>query len=273
MSSAIRLPGLPGHEIGPDQRGFFLNELRRARLAAQKDSECFDELLFVFERLGMYSLGKAAALGAYAAPLGNFARQSALAQHLDGFQTAWHSPPETLYRMVEEGRNDALHHGAAVRHLTQHAIELALLFEDSLMNGLVPAVTLRDIMVRCPTTAEEWQPVSFVRQVMLTNSFSFLPIRWDGKWRIVSDAQVALFLRTGDGDRRQLLGRTVGEAASEPHPLVTEVASTQRCCTRIVDVLDVLSSHKPILVCEADPDSPNGTSDRLVGIVTAFDVL
>ena len=173
----------------------------------------------------MYFRGEAATLERYRERLLKFTEQSHLVQNVDGVNTAWHSPPDVLYTLVSQGRNDALHHGAAVRHLTQHAIELALLFEDALMNGDAPAVTLRDIMVRCPVTAEEWQPVGFVRQVMLTSSFSFLPIRWDERWKVISDVQLAAFLRAPGNQRSRRLGRTVKEAATPPLTLVIEDAT------------------------------------------------
>ena len=63
-------------------------------------------------------------------------------------------------------------------------------------------------MVRSPVTAEPWQPLSFVRQLMLTNSFSILPVLMPDGWRVVTDAQVAAYLRAGAGpdDRKRRLG-------------------------------------------------------------------
>ena len=43
----------------------FLGELRQARLAAQKDAEAFDQVLFVFEQIGSFRLAEVAALGQY----------------------------------------------------------------------------------------------------------------------------------------------------------------------------------------------------------------
>lgn len=282
MANAQKSGGNTGNEtilwrvVDGDGRAFFLNELRQARHAAQKDAEAFDHLLFVFERLGLYLHRQPGSLGEYETALLSFAEQSGLGRYLSQRDTIWHSPLRILYKMVRCARNDALHQGAAVRHLTQHTIELALFFEDALMNGKLPMETLRDIMVRCPIIAEDWQPISFVRQVMLTNSFSFLPILWGGKWKVLSDVQVASFLRgpaTTAGDRHQRLGMTVREAALlEPNGLLVEVAPVEPCNKEIEKILGILS-HKPILVCESDGASANGISDRLVGIVTAFDIL
>jgi hypothetical protein len=95
--------------------------------------------------------------------------------------------------MVQAARNEALHQGASARHLTQHCIELALVLEDALVND---ATIVADYMVKAPLCAYSWQPLSFVRQQMLANSFSHLPIRdADGKWYLLSDAAVASALR------------------------------------------------------------------------------
>src|ERR1700757_614277 len=80
-------------------------------------------------------------------------------------------------------RNDALHQGAFARYLTKHAIELAILLEDALSNGLDPLAR------------ETWQPIAFLRQLMLANSYSYLPVfRNDNQWWIVSDAAIAAYL-------------------------------------------------------------------------------
>jgi hypothetical protein len=68
-----------------------------------------------------------------------------------------------------------LHQGAFARRLTGHAIELSLVLEDALRRSLDSPV-VGDYMVRGPICAEPWQPISFIRQRMLANSFSFLTL-------------------------------------------------------------------------------------------------
>jgi hypothetical protein len=106
-----------------EARSHFLNELRQARLAAQKDAEAFDQLLFAFERLGSYLLHKVGALGDYEASLMNLASTAALGQDLNSRLSPWHSDKHVLYKLVKDARNDAFHQGATARHLTQHALE------------------------------------------------------------------------------------------------------------------------------------------------------
>ena len=90
-------------------RRFFLGELRQARLAAQMDSEAFDKLLFVLERLGSYCLAEVGTLGDYEKCLCDLATESSFGQPLKKTQTPWHSEVAVLYRLVMSARNDALH--------------------------------------------------------------------------------------------------------------------------------------------------------------------
>jgi len=260
--------------LSPDARAHFLEDLRQARLAAQKDAEAFDGLLFAFERLGCYLLGRAATLGPYREPLLALASRSGLGGVLPDRLAAWHSDKAVLYTLVNQARNDALHQGAGARHLTEHAIELALLFEDAIMNGDGATVKLGDIMVRSPATAEPWQPISFIRQVMLTNSFSTLPVRMPDGWWVVSDARVAAYLRaTSPAGRNVRLGATLEEARRDGLQL-TEA----HMCSRDDDIAELANwfaghpEHLVVLVCDGKSgDSP--PSRLLLGIVTAFDIL
>jgi hypothetical protein len=253
-------------------REHFLDELRQARLAAQKDAEAFDQLLFVFERLGCYRLAEVTSLGDYRASLLALAEESALGGPLPEQVVPWHSDKSDLYALVNQARNDALHQGAGARHLTEHAIELALLFEDALMNGTVPMTKLPDIMVRSPVTAEPWQPVSFVRQVMLTNSFSALPIFFEHRWWVITDARVAAFLRQGQpnkAQRSERLCKTIEEVGTQ---LLTPAVIEQPPYADISDDFVAKLDGSIILVCGADRQG-NDPSPPLLGIVTAFDIL
>src|SRR5439155_14524227 len=116
---------------------------------------------------------------------------AAVSPLFDSIPQRWrhlHTPFSVLYELVRRGRNAAMHEGASARHLTLHAIELALVLEDALMMGMDQ---IGDYMVRNPVYAALWQPLSFVRQEMLVNSFSYLPVAIEersGKdWRLVSD--------------------------------------------------------------------------------------
>jgi hypothetical protein len=254
-------------------RSHFLEELRPARLMAQKDAEAFDELLFVFERLVCYLHGRAATLGTYRESQLALAARSALGGTLPDHLTGWHSDGCVLYSLVNQARNDALHQGAGARHLTSHAIELALLFEDALMNGNDPLGKLGDIMVRSPATAEPWQPISFIRQVMLTNCFSTLPVQMADGWRVVSDAKVAEYLRAaGPIGRNCRLGATLEKALPGDQLPEAQIRSLDDDIAEVANWFAEHPEHPIVLVCEGKPGDPP-SARRLRGIVTAFDIL
>jgi hypothetical protein len=172
----------------------FRDQLRDARASALLNTESFQELLFVVERFGflLTKNPKATGLGDYKDAVETFAvKHSALATEI---MRAWHTPFSDLYTLVSKARNDALHQGAFARNLTKHAVQLALILEDALMDSLL---TVNDYMVRNPICAYHWQPISFVRQQLLENSFSYLPVFINDGWNLISDHSVALYLRSG----------------------------------------------------------------------------
>jgi hypothetical protein len=109
------------------------DELRNARARAAGDSEAYEALLYAIERFGCALTGTIGTLGSYKDQLVQLARQSVLS---DIGQTwrEWHVPFVDQYEVVRTARNDALHQGAFARHLTTHAIQLALVLEDALMS-------------------------------------------------------------------------------------------------------------------------------------------
>ncbi|MCC9602866.1 hypothetical protein LOC67_20135 [Stieleria sp. JC731] len=246
----------------------FLEELRQARLAAQKDAEAFDEVLFVFERIGSYRLGEVSTLGNYGPSLLQLAAESSLGKALFPHQQTWHTKADVLYPLVANARNDALHQGAKARYLTGHCIELALILEDALMNGREPMTTVGDIMVRSPMTADYWHPVSLARKTMLANSFSYLPIKVCDEWMILSDVKLVSFLKNGGSkseDRKMRLAMSLTEARS--HGLLFDVPANSKPClnTTPLDEIEFDALERPLLVTDR--------AGNLVGIVTAFDVL
>lgn len=125
-----------------------------------------------------------------------------------------------------------------------------------------------DFMVRNPVCAFMWQPLSFVRQTMLVNSFSYLPVQVEkeGKadWRLISDFRLGQCLRKNgkvvkDG-LMQRLEDAVKSGQIELHP-----ARTCGPQDKIEAVLRT-SDGLPTLVL-----SPY--NEELLGILTPFDLL
>jgi hypothetical protein len=125
-----------------------------------------------------------------------------------------------------------------------------------------------DYMVRDPVCAHLWQPVSLVRQQMLTNSFSYLPVQIkEDKWHLVSDFKVAKYLQGQSGnERKRRLARPLGVAvdAEEIALLPAKLLSDE---TLIDQALMKDFDGKPILVFGGN------SATQLVGILTAFDLL
>jgi CBS domain-containing protein len=235
----------------------FANQLKSARLAALGDAEAFGGIVHAIERLGSYlakDKSKYGSLERYKEDLTSLSAKSGLA-----------APFERLYDVVKAARNDAFHQGAFARHLTKCAIELGLILEDALTNNSAPVVS--DFMARNPVYAEPWQLIGSIRQQMLLNSYSYLPVvDEDGSWSIVSDADIVAFLgpdRNSPGRRLRLSMplKTLIEAVA---PLQTPQFVEEE--TGLERALECLKSSPVLLVRSRDPR-------RLLGILTAFDVL
>lgn len=260
--------------IKRQQAIYFRDILRHARATAQKDVEAFDAIVVSLERIGMYLLERAAMLGGSRTCLTQLAEGSPLAVQIPEAFPEYHLSFASLYELVRVGRNAAVHEGALARHVTVHAVEIALILEDALMNG---ADTVGDYMVRGPVCAAPWHPLSFIRQTLLINSFSYLPVLFgdgdteqehDRGWKLLSDLAIARYLRraTSEEDRRRRLARSLKDAiADDPDTVRLEPA---RICDPRDKIGDVLqdAAHLPVLVSGSAPD-------EVVGIITPFDLL
>ena len=124
--------------------------------------------------------------------------------------------------------------------------------------------TVGDYMVRNPICAELWQPLSFIRQQMLANSFSFLPVKSAAGWCLVSDLEIAPYLGTDFGERRKRFAKSLATAGI---PL-----RSAKCCgvaTSVTEALRMLEEdQRALLVCGKEEGQQS-----LVGIVTPFDLL
>lgn len=242
---------------------YLRDQIRQARAAVVEDAEAFTEALFAIERLGSFLCRSVGALGAFQGEINRLASQSPLAIHVSNAHPELHVPFPRLYEAVRQARNDALHQGAYARHLTSRVIELAIVLEDALMTSLA---TVSEFMVRNPVSAALWQPLSFVRQQMLANSFSFMPVRSrGGVWSLVSDAELARYLRANSGLRKQRLTESLDSATSAGDIPLSPAQTIGP--GELVEAAAAKLGQYPLLVTA---DSGQG---ELVGIITAFDLL
>jgi predicted transcriptional regulator len=249
--------------LSRDARLGFRDQLRQSRDNAIADAEGFQVVLFAIERLGAAALNRVATLGDYEKCLRLIAETSSLAFRLPSKFRSLLTPFDVLYTLVRIARNDALHQGAYARHLTSHAIELSLILEDALTTD---SKMVADFMVKDVLFAQLWEPLAYLRQKMLANSFSFLPVRQkDNTWALISDRSVALALHRADRKREEILGMTLQQAIDEK--LI--VPDSTRLIPSDLDVNAALSEMKSQPVLVYYPDKPN----EVIGIVTSFDLM
>jgi hypothetical protein len=243
----------------------FRDALRNARSSALLDSEAFAGIILVLELIGNVSGKKKDGLQDVKAILKGFVEKSPLEEAAYRAHE-YHVPFSRLFDLIVDGRNAAVHEGALARHLTGHAMELALLVEDALVSKYD---TISDFMVRGATTALPWHPLSFVRQSMLLNSFSYLPVfmkvRDDESWWLISDFAVAAYLRackTG-ADRTKRLSERLDEVinAGFIEPIKPTICESN---SRISAILNAEDGEPKLVV---------GKHGELLGILTPFDLL
>jgi hypothetical protein len=123
-------------------------------------------------------------------------------------------------------------------------------------------------MVRNPVCAFIWQPLSFIRQTILVNSFSYLPVPVENNgntdWRLISDFRLAQCLRkNGRVAKEGLIQRL--EDAVKLGQIKLDEPETCRTQDKIEAVLRK-SEGLPTLVLSPD-------NSELLGILTPFDLL
>jgi hypothetical protein len=244
---------------------FFANQLREAREAALHDSEEFDGIIHTVERLGICLSGAIKDFGRYKPNIETQLIKSALTSEIPNAWPLFHTPFSRLYDLVRIARNDAVHQGAYARRLTEHAIQLSLVLEDALRRSEEMS-TVGDFMVRNPICAELWHPMSFIRQAMLANSFSFLPIKIGASWHLVSDLQIAKYLgmETAGKSRNHLLATTL--EASQIDLKEARYCYTDMTLSKALDKF--AGDPSPLLVEFSKSDHSS-----IIGILTPFDLL
>lgn len=243
----------------------FRDQLRAARAAALRDAEGFQEIVFVLERIGAFLSNDRGSLGKYLPKIKEQAARSPMAEEVPKELPHLHQQFDVKYEIVREARNAALHEGALARHLTANAVELSLVLEEGIMSELHQ---VSDFMVRNPVCAFMWQPLSFIRQSMLVNSFSYLPVPIENggttDWRLISDFRLAQCLRkNGKVVKDGLIQRL--EDAVKSQQIELHSAKTCGPQDKIETVLRT-SDGLPTLILSPD-------NAELLGILTPFDLL
>ncbi|HKM91169.1 MAG TPA: hypothetical protein VJX29_11185 [Candidatus Acidoferrales bacterium] len=262
------LIGKVRHSTNPMQQEValhFRDQLRAARAAALRDAEGFLPIVIVLERLGAYETKKMSNLFEYFGAINAIATRSPMAEEVPSQLPDFHQQFDVKYGVVREARNAALHEGALARHVTGNAIELSLVLEEAIMSEHNKA---SDFMVRNPVCAYRWQPLSFIRQTMLVNSFSYLPVPSEAHeksdWRLISDFRLARYLRKNGRVSKACLIQELQQAVNSGE---LELIPARTCNPQ--DKIEAAlqgSEGLPTLVISPD-------AKQLLGILTAFDLL
>lgn len=180
---------------------------------------------------------------------------------------------DRLFRVIHNARNSAVHDGAWARHVSEKLIEFLVNLEDGIQSSMKNKrnnnmLKVEDIMVRSPVVAETWQMVAHVRREMLTNSFSNLPIFWDGSWYVITDNALMQFLRSAvNRDDLKLRLNSQIETALQENKVHVARAKTCSDQDNVDEAVRMMKSEPVLLVCH------HGDEKRLVGILSAFDLL
>lgn len=257
-------------KLTPRTSVFFRDQFRAARESAQQDAEAFDKIIVQLEKIGRFlNDGKGIGLAHYEDVIVALANTSPLGTSIPELWRNAHVPTKILFDLIRIARNSAMHEGVYARHLTQHCIQLSIVLEDAL-TILMDSNLVSDFMVRNPICAETWQPLSFARQNMLANSFTYLPVFYDGKWKIVSDLNLAAYLNAASskGQRDKRMAQTLETAFNEQDGIALIDAGNLEASGTCNDALKKMAKTDALpilLVVDAE--------DHLLGLLTAFDLL
>lgn len=262
----------------------YRNLFRQARESALRDAEGFHDVFFAMERLGARLLNRVGTLNDYQPALVRFLQSARVAGHGEGRDSDWHTPVKLLVDQLRVARNDAMHQGAYARHLTSHAVNAAIAFEDALMAQTHKDKKVRDYMVREVLVAQPWQPLSYVRQMMLANSFSFLPYHTqrEGRvatWELIEDEHLVRFISKTTQNRTELLGISIADAVAgrtkRGECLNLTRARVVQPNEALADAIEKWNGSPAVVVRYEPSDEPEvgATTTHLIGILTAFDVL
>ena len=168
---------------------------------------------------------------------------------------------DNLFEEVINVRNDEAHTGVAARAAVRIATAVGIYLEDTLM---AVSDSEKDIKAYIQTEVVRiytWQRLGECRRLMLTHSFSYLPLLREGKWEILVDADLAKYLAvTGWKGRKETVGEAVAKGGNglnvEEAPIVEPNDSKQ-------DALKKMKGKAAVVI----------KKEALVGIVTPFDLL
>jgi len=243
----------------------YRDRLRTARYCALADAEGFGEICFALEALGLRLLGKKSDMGHYTEAIRKLAEDSVVLTELSVEFPKYFAKFDALYETVRIARNDAMHTGVYARHATVAAIELCIGIEEALIKEeKVQRTQVADFMVKSPVSVEIWQPIAYARQMMLTHSFSYLPV-FQGRWKLLSELAMAKYLNS-DADWKCLMAATIEKASTDGLQLID--AMTVRTDDEIKKLLssEGISCNPTLWIVEDE-------HGKIAGVLSPFELM
>ncbi|KJJ99206.1 hypothetical protein UB44_13780 [Burkholderiaceae bacterium 26] len=265
-------------DLSHAEKLYYRDRIREARYSALADAEGFESICFALEALGLRLNRKQGDMGRYREELKSLSSRSSTLEHLPVNGQGYHSSFDALYHAVSSARNDAMHTGVYARSVTQKAMELCIGLEEALMADLDKHGVVADYMVKSPISVQPWRPVAHARQLMLMHSISYLPIRIESDWLVLSETAVLRYLgligRTYNGPeshaRKERLGTPILNARPRlqlsPAALLVETAPLE-------DLMAKLPGENSTGIWLVLDDLEDTTRRNLVGVITPFDLL
>jgi len=241
--------------LSQQQLADILDQLRHSRALILHDAEAFPRAVLGLEHIAQVA-GASVGIG-----LGR--SRAKIFELLRDEDDQLQAEARSLFEVVRQARNMAVHDGAWVRHRSSQLVDFILLLEEAVLRQLT---FVEEVMVRSAIIAEPWHQLAQVRRTMLSNSFSFLPLLL-GHWRLLADeAIVAITRGETERERRARLSLSVKDAV-ENHKMRLMDADVAPPRDLVANVV-AQSRSWPLLVTD------NGESNgRLLGILTPFDLL
>ena len=246
----------------PEVRRHFRRRLVDARAIALADSEAAEAVIFAIEHLGRFIAQKDKSLESLTKPL------------LKWVGSALPSRKPELDRrlqLLRRGRNERMHRGFAARDLTADAVRVALILEDALRVEW-EKLTAEDLMTPNPLEAKPWHSFGMVRDAMIANSFSHVPIWWKDEWRLISERTMCRLVQRARVEKCDLRSERLdaGVALGGTEEVIAD-ALTGRTTTTVAP--DTAATALELGTgCLLVVRGGNGAPE-LIGIITAADVI
>ena len=174
---------------------------------------------------------------------------------------------EDLLNEVKRVRNDMAHTGAAARAAAKIATTVGIYLEDSLMAKSGAGDNVKAYIQKEVIQVYTWQRLEECRRLMLTHSFSYLPIKIGKEWKLLTDVNLAKYLAQAKSNKKwkKLMWETV-ECAKEKELELECVKTVEQTDSKVCALKKM--NGKAAIVTEGEEENKD-----LVGIITPFDLL